>query len=102
MRDWSLGPGDPLVLTLAADFRFCTPDYINDHIWELETGNGDPPALSLYTTYGLRVRRMRLFPRFTLGSQSVSDPASFFLPPVCAVFSQIISHSIFPLLQIWI
>ncbi|MGA2502674.1 MAG: hypothetical protein ABSG01_01125 [Anaerolineales bacterium] len=81
MRDWSLGPGDPLVLTLAADFRFCTPDYINDHIWELETGNGDPPALSLYTTYGLRVRRMRLFPRFTLGSQSVSDPASFFLPP---------------------
>jgi hypothetical protein len=80
MRDWTLGPGDPLSLTLAADFRLCTPDYVNDHIWELETG-GDPPALSLYTTYGLRARRMRLFPRFTIGSKSVSDPAAFSLPP---------------------
>jgi hypothetical protein len=81
MRDWSLGPGDPLALTLAADFRFCTPDYLNDQIWELETGNGDPPALSLYTTYGLRARRMRIFPRFSLGSQTVFDPATFSLPP---------------------
>lgn len=80
MREWNLGPGDPLALTLAADFRFCTPDYVNDHIWELETGRGDPPALSLSTTYGLRSRRMRLFPRFTLGNQSVSDPALFSLP----------------------
>ncbi|MBE3067892.1 MAG: hypothetical protein IMZ73_10785, partial [Chloroflexi bacterium] len=81
MRDWTLGPGDPLALTLAADFRLCTPDYVNDHIWELETGGGDPPALSLRTTYGLRARRMRLFPRFTLGGQTVSDPATFPLPP---------------------
>jgi hypothetical protein len=80
MRDWNLGSGDPLALTLAADFRFCSPDYVNDHIWELETGNGDPPALSLYTTYGLRARRMRIFPRFTLGSQAVCDPAAFSLP----------------------
>ena len=81
MREWNLGPGDPLALTLAADFRFCIPDYVNDHIWELETGRGDPPALSLSTTYGLRSRRMRLFPRFSLGNQSVSDPAVFSLPP---------------------
>ena len=81
MRDWTLGPGDPLALTLAADFRFCTPDYANDHIWELETGGGDPPALSLRTTYGLRARTMRLFPRFTLGNQTISDPAAFPLPP---------------------
>ena len=80
MHDWTLGPGDPLALTLAADFRFCTPDYINDHIWELETGGGDPPALSLHTTYGLRARTMRLFPRFTLGSQTISDPATFSIP----------------------
>ena len=81
MRDWSLGPGDPMILTLAADFRLCNPDYVNDHIWELETGGGDPPALSLHTTYGLRARTMRLFPRFTLGEQTVSDPAAFPLPP---------------------
>ncbi len=81
MRDWTLGPGDPLALTLAADFRLCTPDYVNDQIWELETGGGDPPALSLRTSYGLRALTMRLFPRFTLGNQTVSDPAAFPLPP---------------------
>ncbi len=81
MRDWTLGPGDPLALTLAADFRLCTPDYVNDQIWELETGGGDPPALALRTTYGLRARAMRIFPRFSLGSQMVTDPAAFPLPP---------------------
>jgi hypothetical protein len=81
MRDWTLAPGDPLALTLAADFRLCTTDYVNDQIWELETGGGDPPALALCTTYGLRARLMRLFPRFTLGSQTVTDPALFLQPP---------------------
>jgi len=80
MRDWTLGPGDPLALTLAADFRLCTTDYVNDQIWELGTG-GDPPALALCTTYGLRARAMRIFPRFTMGSQVVTDPATFPLPP---------------------
>jgi hypothetical protein len=81
MRDWNLVPGDPLVLTLAADFRLCTLDYANDQIWELETGAGDPPALALCTTYGLRARAMRLFPRFTLGTQAITDPGLFHLPP---------------------
>ncbi len=81
MRNWTLGPGDPLALTLAADFRLCTPDYVNDQIWEIETGGGDPPGLSLRTTYGLRARTMRLFPRFTLEGQTVSDPVTFPLPP---------------------
>jgi hypothetical protein len=81
MRDWTLSSGDPLALSLAADFRFCTPDYVNDHIWELEIGGGDPPAFSVHTTYGLRARTMRIFPRFTLGSQTVSDPDAFPLPP---------------------
>jgi len=81
MRDWNLAPGDPLALSLAADFRLCTPDYVNDQIWELETGGGDPPALALHTTYGLRARLMRLFPRFTLGTQAVTDPARFHQPP---------------------
>ncbi len=80
MRDWNLGPGDPLVLTLAADFRLCSTDYVNDQIWEIETG-GDPPALALGTTYGLRARAMRLFPRFSVGSHTVANPAAFSLPP---------------------
>ncbi len=81
MRDWTLGPGDPLALSLVADFRLCQPDYVNDQIWELETGGGEPPALALCTTYGLRARAMRLFPRFSLGSQIISDPAAFSQPP---------------------
>ena len=80
MREWNLGPGDPLALTLAADFRLGTTDYLNDQIWELETG-GDPLALALCTTYGLRARLMRIFPRFSVGSQVVTDPATFPLPP---------------------
>lgn len=77
MRDWSLGPGDPLFLTLAADSRLCTPDYVNDHIWELELGSGEPRALTLQTTYGMRARAMRLFFRFGENGQSVLDPAEF-------------------------
>jgi hypothetical protein len=82
MRDWSLSPGYPLSLTLSADFRFGSPDYLNDHIWELELGGGDPAALGLRTTYGLRARSMRLFPRFTENGKTVSNPAEFTSPPV--------------------
>jgi hypothetical protein len=101
MRNWTLGPGDPLALTLAADFRLCTPDYVNDHIWELETGGGDPPALSLRTTYGLRARTMRLFPRFTLEGQTISDPATFPVPPrLCCFFPNFLSLDFSPIPKI--
>jgi hypothetical protein len=81
MRDWYLGLDDPLTLTLAADFRLCQPDYLNDHIWELEPGSGNPPAMSLRTTYGLRARAMRIFPRFTVNGVTITAPASFAAPP---------------------
>ena len=80
MRDWTLVPGDPLSLTIAADARFSSPDYIDDHIWELELGGGDPPALALHTTYGLRARSMRIFPRFRIQGQAFADPATFAAP----------------------
>lgn len=80
MRDWSLAPGDPLCLTLAADARLSIPDYLNDHIWELSLGGGEPPALSLHTTFGLRAKAARLFFRFSEGNKSVTDPAAFALP----------------------
>jgi hypothetical protein len=81
MRDWYLGAGDPLALTLAADARLGALDYANDHIWELELGGGDPPALAVSTTYGLRARSMRLFPRFGEGGRLVQAPAEFSAPP---------------------
>jgi hypothetical protein len=81
MREWNLGPGDPLQLTLAADARLSAPDYVNDHIWELDLGGGDPPALALRTTYGLRARAMRLFPRFIENNNILSDPSAFAVAP---------------------
>ncbi|HET9589283.1 MAG TPA: hypothetical protein VFO91_10880, partial [Anaerolineales bacterium] len=86
MRDWSLAPGDPLYLTLAADSRLSIPDYLNDQIWELVFGGGEPAALSLRTTYGLRAKSMRIFLRFSEGKISVSDPADFALPPTVRRF----------------
>ena len=86
MRDWSLAPGDPLCLTLAADSRLSIPDYLNDHIWELVIGGGEPAALALRTTYGLRAKTMRLFLRFSEWKKIVSDPAGFALPPTIRRF----------------
>ena len=88
MRDWSLSCattatelGDPLSLTLAADMRLCTPDYLNDHIWELEIGVGEPASLAVRTTYGLRARNMRLFYRFGEAGSTVTNPAAFLRRP---------------------
>jgi hypothetical protein len=81
MRDWSLTLGDPLHLTLAADARLCKPDYVNDHIWEVDLGTIDPAAISLSTTFGLRARSMRIFLRFAEGSSVVTDPNTFIVKP---------------------
>jgi hypothetical protein len=81
MRDWSLSLGDPLYLSLAADARLCKPDYLNDHIWEVELGATEPAFVSLYTTFGLRARSMRLYLRFTENNTSVTDPNTFIAKP---------------------
>jgi hypothetical protein len=86
MRDWSLASGDPLCLTLAADSRLSIPDYLNDHIWDMTLGGGEPPALALQTTFGLRARSMRLFLRFSENGKAVSNPATFALPPTVRCF----------------
>lgn len=81
MREWNLGVGDPLTLTLAADVRLSSLNYTDDQIWELLLGSADPAAVVLHTTYGLRARSMRLFPRFLEGDTSVSSPQDFDSPP---------------------
>ena len=81
MQEWSLQAGDPLNLTLAADMRLSEPNYVNDHIWELELGSGDPPALALRTTYGLRARTNRIFPRFTEAGATVTSLSEFAIQP---------------------
>ncbi len=77
MREWKLKSGDPLSLTLAADARLGATNYGDDQIWELSMGGGDPPALAIQTTYGLRARICRLFPRFIENDKVQVDPASF-------------------------
>ena len=86
MRDWHLTQSDPLALRLAADVRLGPTDYANDHIWELALAGGDPAALGVRTTYGLRARDMRLFPGFVDGDQHVTDPAEFARPPEVRAF----------------
>jgi hypothetical protein len=87
MRDWNLTSADPLHLTLAADFRFGGVDHLNDQVWELDFASGEPRALSLRTTFGLRARSMRLFPRFGEGRAIVTDPAKFVRAPRLRFFA---------------
>ena len=87
MRDWKLTQADPLALRLAADVRFGPTDYADDQIWELTLAGGDPAALALRTTYGLRAREMRIFPIFREGEPLISDPDQFASPPVVHHFT---------------
>lgn len=77
MRTWSLSQGDPLSLLLAADARLVDTCYVDDQIWRLRLEGGEPPGVSLETTYGLRARDMRIFPGFRSEGQTITDPASF-------------------------
>ena len=86
MRTWNLAPGDPLQLTIATDARLTVPDYANDHIWDLDLSGGDPSAVALRTTFGLRARLMRIFPRFTENGKATNDPAEFAIPPHVRAF----------------
>jgi len=82
MRLWSLPLDGPIALRLACDARFSDIDIADDHIWELRVESEEPPSLSLYTTYGLRARAMRIFPGFGLGDRFITDPARFHTMPV--------------------
>ena len=86
MRDWHLTLTSPLALRLAADARLAPTDYPNDHIWELGLAGGDPPAMGVRTSYGLRAQDMRLFPGFAEGDLQVTDPAEFDGPPQVRAF----------------
>jgi hypothetical protein len=82
MREWNLKANDLPTLTIAADARLCSTDYTNDQVWELSLKGGEPAGLTIQTTYGLRARSMKLFPRFIEDEQVHSDPASFAGPVI--------------------
>ncbi len=68
-------------ITIAADARLSNLDYADDQIWELVQQEGKSPALSLQTTFGLRVRWLRLFPCFIFSDRLVYTSADFAQPP---------------------
>jgi hypothetical protein len=86
MHNWNLAAGDPLSLTLAADARLGPTNYSDDQIWELSLGGGEPAAVAMQTTYGLRAHWMRLFPRFVRGETARTDPTTFHTPPRILAF----------------
>jgi hypothetical protein len=86
MREWKLDKNNPIYMTLAVDARLSIPDYCNDQIWEFHLSGGDPAAITLQTTYGLRARSMRIFPRFIEGDTTRSDPEEFASQPVIQCF----------------
>ncbi len=79
---WNLSVNDPGAYIIAADARCAPTDYANDHIWELSLVGGEPPALAIQTTYGLRARNLRLFPRFVEGDSAVTDSENYADGPV--------------------
>ncbi len=86
MRWWNISPDPNFVLYLTADARLGPVSYTNDQIWELNFGEGEPPAIALRTTYGLRARAQRMFPRFGEGDRLLSDPAQFARAPLLRSF----------------
>jgi hypothetical protein len=82
MREWSLSPHDPLSLRIAADARQTIPNYVDDQIWEISLQGGDPQAIGIETSYGLRAQRMRIFPGFSLEGGVVINPDQFAQGPV--------------------
>jgi hypothetical protein len=87
MQTWKLSAGDPLSLTLAADARLTTTEYTDDQIWELTLGGGEPAALALQTTFGLRAHWLRLFPRIVRSEGARTDPTLYHVPPQILQFS---------------
>lgn len=86
MHELIVNKKSPFSVTLASDANISQTDYFNDQIWELVINQGDPPGLSLDTTYGLRARKQRIFPRFGEGDTQRSDPGEFNTPVTVKAF----------------
>ena len=86
MREWSLSINDPLTLSLASDARLGSTDFSNDHIWEFSIGAGEPAGLVIQTTFGLRARSFRIFPRFKENDNILIEPSTYSRAPVIKQF----------------
>lgn len=78
---------------LASDIRFSTPSITDDQVWKLIIEPGVP--LSLSSTYGLRAKRISIFPEFISNGIFCSDPVQFHNYPLVAFQSTNFSDIIF-------
>ena len=101
MREILYQSKSPLSISIAADPRINSTDYLDDQIWELTINAGEPQALAVQTTYGLRASNMRLFPRFTIGNEESTNPQKFTKPPTFQkIFPNFIGLSFSPIKSI--
>ena len=78
MRELIFKPGVPYGrMVLAADARRTVIQFGDDQIWELALNRGEPPSLAVETSFGLRARAFRIFPRFTFEGKTISGPQEF-------------------------
>lgn len=75
----------PVQFRIAADSRLCKTQYANDQIWEI-CARGDPPALAIQTTFGLRARMVRLYPGFGVDKELRTNPTEFPSPVELAYY----------------
>lgn len=80
MNAWNLPLTRLSALTLAADARLTATNYTDDHIWQLSDQSGEPGGILFSTTFGLRARALRFFPRFWEGNQVVQRSTEFDTP----------------------
>ena len=94
-------PKDPISLTLTSDFRLCLVDPLYDFVWELLLGRGEPAGVSLYSTFGLRAKEFKMFPRFTEADVTIFDPSDFQQPVIITtLYPSMIRLEFSPLLGI--
>lgn len=80
---------------LAADHDLSKIDPADDQVWQFTTETGEPPALALETSFGLRAFNMRIFPRFQHNRISTTDPATFFAYPQVLYYAPNFIHVCF-------
>jgi hypothetical protein len=87
LRRWQLDSTSPVCLTLAADARYSSTDYLDDQIWEIVLKTGESPGLALQTRYGGRVGLASLVPMWFHDGRPIYQAQAYTKPPYVTAFA---------------
>ncbi|MBL8156232.1 MAG: hypothetical protein JNM70_18780 [Anaerolineae bacterium] len=87
LRRWQLDSASPVCLTLAADARYSSTDYLDDQIWEVVLKTGESPGLALQTRYGGRVGLASLVPMWFHDGRPIYQAQAYAKPPYVTAFA---------------